>query len=269
MLWLATLSVSSAAVLVLSVSDAQAQSGIDPEALIDRILAVEEKQQSEITDLTFDAEYVEGKQEDDGSFKEERRFAKKVYIKYLPDTALYYEEYFEYYKDGELQEVDKRDKEAAERMEKKKKRKTRDISYPILTPFYTEHRSEYEITYEGVATDKVNGYVCHQFSVRANVEDSDHIDGEYFFEAESFHLVRVDFSPAKLVKKMMFKLHELEMTILYDRTPDDYWLPRQFDIKGRGKAAFFFGVKFAGTEYYRNPRVNTGLKAEIFEVNDD
>lgn len=250
-------------------SAAQNQSGIDPEALIERILAVQAKQRSEVTDVAFDAEDVEGKKENDGRFNEEKRFVKKVYIRYLPDTAWYHEEYVEYYKDGELQLPDKRDKEAAKRSEKKEKRKTRDISYPILRPFYPDHRDQYVITYEGVAAEKINGYVCHHFSVRSKEKQSDCINGDFYFEAESFHLVRVDFSPAKLVKKTMFKLKQLQMSILYGPTRDGFWLPRQFDVEGKGKTAFFFGVKFAGTEYYRNPRINSGIKAEVFEVDDD
>ncbi|MFQ6007899.1 MAG: hypothetical protein ACE5K8_03010 [Candidatus Zixiibacteriota bacterium] len=264
---------SSLVVLVIlnapAIQTAQIQSGIDPEALIERILAVNEKQRSEIKDVVFDAEYIEGKKESDGSFKEEKRFVKKVYIKYLPDTTWLHEEYLEYYKDGKLQEPKKRDEEAANRLEKKKKRKTGDISYPILRPFYPEYRDKYDLSYEGVADEKVNGYVCHHFFVTPKEKKKGLINGHYYFEAESFHLVRVDFSPAKLTKKLMFRLNQLNMSILYAPTPDGFWLPKQFDIEGKGKAAFLFGVKFAGTEYYRNPRINSGIKAEIFEVNDD
>ncbi|NOY88603.1 MAG: hypothetical protein GXO93_04320, partial [FCB group bacterium] len=92
------------------------------------------------------------------------------------------------------------------------------------------------------------------------------INGDYYFEAESFHLVKVDFSPAKLVKKTMFKMSKLNMSILYAPTKEGYWLPRQFDIEGQGKAMFFIGVKFAGTEYYRNPIINSGLSSKMFEV---
>jgi hypothetical protein len=120
-----------------------------------------------------------------------------------------------------------------------------------------------------VAEEKIDGHVCHQFSVRAKEKQKDLINGDYYFEVESFHLVRVDFSPAELVKKTMFKLNRLDMSIQYEPTPDSIWLPRQFDIEGEGKAAFLFGVRFAGTEYYRNPRINSGIKADIFEVNDD
>jgi hypothetical protein len=245
------------------------QSGIDPEALIERILAVDQKQRSEISDLVFDAEYIEGKRQDDGSFKEEKRFVKKIYLKYLPDTVWYHEEYLEYYQNGELQTSDKRDKEAAKRLKKKKKRKLHDISYPMLRPFYPEYRDRYEITYEGIVPEKINGYVCHHFRVTPKEEAEDLIKGDFYFEAESFHLVRVDFSPAKLVKKTMFRLKRLDMSILYGPTPDGFWLPRQFDIEGSGRAAFLFGVRFAGTEYYRHPQVNSGVKAEIFEEDHD
>ena len=256
-------------VLAPAVFQAETQSGIDPEALITGILAVDSKQQSAITDLVFDAECVEGKIEGDGSFKEEERFLKRIYIKYLPDTAWYHEEYVEYYKNGELQDPSRRDKVASERLNKKKNRTTHDISYPILRPFYPDFRDHYDITYEGVAPEKINEYVCHYFRVRAKDKHKDLINGDYYFEAESFHLVRVDFSPAELMKKTMFRLNRLDMSIQYAPNQDGFWLPRQFDVEGKGKAALLFGVEFAGKEYYRNPRINSGINAEIFEVNDD
>ena len=95
------------------------------------------------------------------------------------------------------------------------------------------------------------------------------INGDFYFEAGSFHLVRVDFSPAKLVKKAMFKLKELHMKLFYGLTPEGYWLPREFNIKGKGKAAFFFGVNISGRESYRNPIINSGIDDKIFEVIDD
>ena len=100
----------------------------------------------------------------------------------------------------------------------------------------------------------------------AKVEADSLIDGDYYFEAEYYNLVRVDFSPSKLVKKTMFKLKELNMTIIYSPGPEGYWLPSRFEVEGKGKAALFFGVNFNGTEWFRNPEINRGLKDSIFEV---
>lgn len=267
--------ISSLALLALlllgaaRVCPAQNSNGIDPEALIERILAVDQQQRNRIHDVVFDAEYVEREDKGDEGYKEKIRFVKKIYLKCLPDTTLFHEEYLAYYKDGELKSHKDLEKEARERMEKKAKRKGRDIAYPILRPFQPESRDLYDIQYKGVSPDKIEHYVCHQFRVTAKEEEEALIDGDFYFEAESFHLVRVDFSPAKLVKKTMFKLKELDMSIMYAPTQDGYWLPRQFDVRGKGKAAFFFGVDFAGTEYYRNPMVNGGIDDSIFEVRDD
>lgn len=243
--------------------------GIDPEALIERILAVDTKQRSEVTDVILDAENVQGKRERDGSLTEKKRFVKKIYMKYLPDTTWYQEECLEYYKDGKLQKPEERDKEAARQIEKKRKRKNHDISYPVLSPFYPEQRDRYEITYEGIAGDRIDGYVCHHFRVNSTEAKNDCINGDFYFEAESFHLVKADFSPAKLVRKTMFKLNRLNMSVHYGPTPRGWWLPRQFDVEGRGKRAFFIGVRFAATEYYSSPQVNTGIQAGVFEDNED
>ncbi len=246
---------------------AQMNNGIDPEALIERILTVEQRQRQNIQDIVFDAEYIEG-EEKDGEFREKVRFIKKVYVKYYQDTALYYEDYLEYYKDGQLKSEKDRDKEAKGRKEKKRKRGTKDISYSMLEPFYPEQREYYEITYQGVTDDEIEGYICHHFRVASIEEVDTRINGDYYFDAESFNLVRVDFSPAKLVKKAMFRLKEMAMTIIYGATDEGFWLPREFNIEGKGKAMFFFGVKFAGTEYYRNPVINGGINDELFEVED-
>ena len=138
----------------------------------------------------------------------------------------------------------------------------------MLKPFYPEWRALYDISYVGVADQRFDDLVCHQFRVSAKQPTDSLINGDYYFEAENFHLVRVDFTPSKLVKKMMFKMKSLDMTIMYGPSADGLWLPRQFDIRGKGKAALFIGIDFAGTEYYRNPRVNKGLEDALFEVPD-
>jgi len=244
---------------------AQENEGIDPEALIERILAVYHEQRAMVSDVTFDATYIEGKMEDKEGFVEKERFDKKIYLKYLPDTALYHEDFLAYYKDGELQEDKELQKAAQERIEKKEKRKAYDISYPMLKPFFPDQRQFYDIRYDGVAAEVIEDQVCHKFTVTAKEKLEGLIEGSYYFEAESFHLLRVDFKPAKLVKKMMFKLNQLDMSLLYGETADGVWLPQRFEVNGKGKAALFIGVSFAGREYYRNPIINSNLPDSLFQ----
>jgi hypothetical protein len=66
----------------------------------------------------------------------------------------------------------------------------------------------------------------------------------------------------------MFKLNELNMSLTYEPTIEGFWLPRQFEIVGKGKAALLIGVSFAGREYYRNPIVNSPIADSLFEVSD-
>jgi len=259
------------AVLILAfliIGPSAAQNGIDPEALIARILAVDSQQRNAIHDLILDAEYVEGEHKKDKGFVEKVKFEKKIYIKYEPDTTKFFEDYRAYYKDGKAKSEKDLRKQARERRKKKKKRKAHDISYAMLKPFYPDQRGAYEIDYLGVSSEEIENQVCHQFRVTSKVKDSEHINGNFFFEADGFHLVRVDCSPAKLVKKTMFKMKELKMSIVYRESPEGFWLPSRFDISGKGKAMFLIGVKFAGTEYYRNPIVNSGISDDVFEVRD-
>lgn len=248
---------------------AQESGGIDPEALIERILSVERAQRAEVHDVTFDVEYVEREDKGDEGYKEKIRIVKKAYLKYVDDTCLYAEKYLELYKDGELKSEKDLRNEEKDRKEKKAKRNGRDISFPMLQPFHEPWRSLYDIEYLGVAPERIEGRVCHHFKAKALEESDSLMNADYFFEAETFHLVQIDFQPAKLVKKTMFKLKEFNASLVYGVTPEGYWLPRQFDIQGKGKAAFFFGVSFAGTTYFRHPQVNTGLDDSLFEVTDD
>jgi hypothetical protein len=242
--------------------------GIDPNALIERILTVDSLQMSRINDVTFDAEYIEGEEKDDG-FKEKVRLVKRVYIKYFPDTAWYHEEYQEYYKDGKQKSTKDRDKEAAERKKKRKKRKSRDISFSMIEPFKLKNRDKYDVEYLGVADNRIDDYICHHFRITAKEELQELVNGDYYFEAGSFNLVRVQFSPAKLVKKTMFKMKKLNMVIRYGPSDQGLWLPIQFDVSGKGRAAFLFGVNFAGTEYFRNPVINSGLSDNLFKESGD
>ena len=244
-------------------------SGIDPEAIIERVLAVEKDQRRQLNDVVFESEYIEGEEKKDEGFREKVRFEKRTYLKIFEDTAWFNEEYLAFYKDGELRSREELEKEVRSRREKQRKRDGQDLSFPILSPFYPDRRADYEIVYEGVAAEEVESRICHHFRVTSKIQEPGFINGDFYFEAESFNLVRVDFSPAKLVKKTLFRFNELNMSILYGPTDEGFWLPRQFDIDGKGKAMFFIGVKFAATEYYRNPVINGGIDDSIFEVGDD
>jgi hypothetical protein len=256
-----------AGVLLFSAPPRAQQDGIDPAAIIERILAADAEQRETLKDVTFQSEYIEGEQTDQG-FKEKLRFVKKVYVKYLRDTAWYHDDYLEYYKDGKLQSGEDRDDIAAERKEKKARRKSKNISYDMLTPFKAAQRDLYKIDYKGVVPDKIDNRACHHFVVSAKEESDQLINGDYYFEAESFHLVRADFTPAKLIKSVWFKLSKLNMSISYGPSADGYWLPARFFLIGKGKATLFIGVNFGGTEYFKNPTVNSGLSDQLFEVHD-
>ena len=247
------------AVLLLvcgNVCSADDERDFDLEALLETVLSVDRNQRDRLDQVVFDAEYVEGETKDDGEFEEKKRYVTKIYLTYQPDTTLFRREYLEYYKDGELQSEEDLRKEAEKRREEKRKRNAGDIAMPILAPLEPDNRPEYEITYVGVTEDDIDGYLCHHLRVAAREEKEGLINADYYFETTSFHLVKTEFSPAKLVKKALFKLKELNMTVAYRPFEDDIWLPVRFDVFGKGRAAFLFGVGFEGTEYYRNPRIS-------------
>lgn len=244
---------------------AQQDQAIDPDALIEHILSVEAEQREAIKDITFDVEMIEW--EKDG--QEKSRFVKKAYFKVNPDTTIMAEKYLEYYKEGVLQSEEEMQRQVRERREKAEKRKSNNVSFRAITPFLKSHRDLYKIDYDGLARDQVEGFTCYHFHIEP-VEPADTlIIGDYYFDSESFNLARAEFSPSKLVKKLMFKLKELKITINYAPVGDNYWLPSRVDVAGKGKAALFIGVTFASTEYYRNPMINQGVPEEMFEESSE
>jgi len=242
---------------------AEDHSGVDPEALIEQILSVDHEQTQRVRDLTIEAVLTEGERDHDTLIVKDM-FYKREYVKYLPDTAWFYEEYTAWYHEGELQPVEKLAEEAKDKLEKKKKRKSMDISYSMLTPFQPASRELYKIEYDGIAEDLIDGYTCHHFRVQSNEEDETRINGDYYFEIDGFHLVRVDFTPSKRAGNLMFKMKKLDMSLTFKAYPDGNWFPREFNIDGKGKISYLFGVTFAGTEIYSNPVINSGLPDEMF-----
>ena len=253
-------------VIIAGFALAQAQSNpdVDPEALIGHILQVDNEQRQIIKDLTLDAVFTEGDRDRD-SLIVKARFEKKVYVKYTIDTTWFFEEYLEYYKEGEKQSDQDLVEAAKEKKEKKRKRKSMDISYSMLNPFKPDHRQFYQIEYKGIADDLIEGNVCHHFRVETIEKDETRVNGDYYFEAEGFHLVRVEFTPSKRASNLMFKMKKLDMSLSYKSHPEGYWYPSEFNIDGKGKIGFLFGISFAAREIYSNPVINSGLADEIFQ----
>lgn len=261
-----TRSLFATAVLILMASLAFAQDdhGVDPQALIDQILQVDKIQRDKIKDLTLDAVLTDGKRDRD-SLIEKSRFYKKIYIKQTEDRAWFFEEYLEFYENGEKQSSKELAKAAKEKKEKKQKRQSMDISYFFLTPFTPAQRPFYNIDYKGITEDVIEGYICHHFRVDAIEKNQNRLNSNFYFEVDGFHLVRVEFTPSKQTSNLMFKMKKLDMSLTYQSYPDGNWLPREFNIDGKGKIAFLFGVTFAGREVYSNPVINSGLADEMFQ----
>jgi hypothetical protein len=235
------------------------------DSLIARILEVDSMQREAVKDLVLDAKYVEIDSSDNGETKEKVRLMKKISIKYLADTALYHEEYLQFFDEGKLKDEKDLKNEAKERKEKKRRRGALDISYPMLRPFDTKHRELYTIEYKGVAPNKIDGQTCQQFTITAKTPTDSLINGDYYFETEGLHLVRVDFSPSKLVKRSMFKMSEFNMSLSYKPNESNYWLPAKFHIQFKAKAMWMIGIKVNGTEDYTNPVVNSGVADSVFD----
>lgn len=255
-------------VLLLLVTPAFAQQADDQEALITKILAVDTQQRNQLKDLVLTAQHTKGEENSRGAYTEKARFTKKISIKYLADTALLHEEFINCWKDGKPQSDKECRKAAAEDQEKKSRRATPNIAYPILRPFYSSHRPLYAVEYRGIAGERVNDFLCHHFAVTAKVPADTLINGDYYFDAESLHLVRVTFSPAKLVNRAMFKMSEMEMALNYLPDVSGFWLPTDFGFRMKAKAMWVINVPTVATERYSDFVVNGGVDDKLFEVSN-
>lgn len=254
--------------ILLCVSTAEAAlfvqaNGVDPQVIINRVVQVDRQNRQLVRTLTVESQLLEGELKDTG-FVEKSRATKTIYVRFFEDSAWFQEMYTSLSENGKPKSDEELKEYAAKKIESKKKRKSQDISFPILRPFYPGFRDLYDITSHGTVDNINRRYTCYHFTVTAKSPADTLIEGEYYFEVESFQLARVDFHPSKLTKNLMFKLNRLDMTLLYAPDTSGAWLPREFHAVGKGKAAIIFGVNFAIREYYRNPVINNNLSDTLF-----
>jgi hypothetical protein len=232
--------------------------------IVSRVLDNYKNQMERINDISYDVVSYDKRTDGDGKVKTTKKYIKKIRLEKGPDGKFHSNEMiYEYYIDGVKQDSADLSKLVAERAEKKKKRGGQDIDYDMTKPLKPENGGIYEIKYEGLSENQIDGYDCYR--VRAMARDNDNnkisldtlIDAFYYIDTVSYNIVRVEFQPARLVSKLMFKLRALDMSISYEPYDSTLWLPRQFKIKGRGKAALFVGVYFEGEEVYSNPVINS------------
>jgi hypothetical protein len=237
--------------------------------IVGRLLDNNQAQLALISDITYDVVSYEKRTDGDGKVKETKKYIKKVRLDKGPDGKfLNNETIYEYYINGEKQNDADLAKLARERAEKKKKRGGQGIDYDMTRPLKPERREYYDVRYLGLAEEQIDGYDCYMVGIEAkeNKETKSLLDtlinAVYYIDTISYNLVRVDFSPARLTSKLMFKLRALDMSVRYEPYDSTLWLPRQFTIKGRGKAALFVGVYFEGEEVYSNPVINSATGKE-------
>ena len=234
-------------------------------ALIDSVLAARQRQLDAVDDMTFDAVLYERRTDKEGNITEEKRYDKKIYVKKIDDTFHIHQKYVAYYLDGAKQAHEELVAQVNKKQEDRAKRGGRDFTYDLTIPLQMLYTGMYDVDYEGMTENKIDGYICHMLRAEARENNDTLINCLYYVDTASFNLVKVDFSPAKLTNKLMFKLKELDMTIHYKPYDTDIWIPDHFELQGRGKAAIFIGVYFQSEETYTNPVINSGLDEALFK----
>jgi len=233
--------------------------------LIDSVLAARQRQVDAVEDMTFDAVFYERRTDKDGNISEEKRYDKRIFVKQMNDTFYIHQQYRTLYLDGVRQPRELLVAEVDKKQEDRKKRGGRDFTYDLTIPLQMLYTGMYDVSYIGIDKEKIEGYTCYKLHAEAREENDTLINCMYYIDTESYNLVRVVFSPAKLASKFMFKLKELYMRINYQKYDSSIWIPRRFELLGKGKAAFFVGIYFQSEETYTNPVVNSGLDDSIFE----
>ena len=256
-----------AGVMILAVfSQASAdEKAISVGGLIDSVLAARQRQLDAVDDMSFDAVFYERRTDGDGNITEEKKYDKKIFVKKINDSFHIHQQYRSFYLDGVRRPREELIAEVDKKQEERKKRGGRDFTYDMTVPLQMLYTGMYDISYKGITKEKVEGYTCYMLRADAREENDTLINCTYYIDTTSYNLVRVDFSPAKLTKKLIFKLKQLDMTINYTKYESSIWIPRRFELHGQGKAAFFVNVYFQSEETYTNPAINSGLDDSIFE----
>ena len=234
--------------------------------IVDRLLASEARQSEKISDVRMDSELLERRLKGNDEIKEEKRFIKKIYFHKIPDSARkmeVYERYLEYYKDGEKQSAAELADVVREKIKKLKKGRGDDKARLVTDVFLPENAEFYSLSYEGIVDSAVDNYTCYIIKVRAKKNKDDmkeRINAEFYIDTASARPVFVTFRPAKFKGNMMFKFKKLEMSLEFKEYQPDVWMPVRFHLRGKAKAALFFGVDFEADETFSNPQFNTGVK---------
>jgi len=248
---------------------AQESTDIKPGYLARKMIEVRDAQNDAVEDMVFDGYHFQQKIDGDGNITEKKEYRKKHYIAKIDDSLHVYEQYLEFMIDGEIQSAEETAKEAAKRREEKEKRGARDLGYDFTIPLRMVYTGLYDLSYDGIADEPIDGYICYMLRCTAREENDSLINCLYYVDTASYHTVRVEFSPAKLVNVLVFKLSELSMAMNYKKYDDIIWVPHKFEINGRGKAAFFISVNFSGGETYSNPVINGGVDSSLFLMHDN
>jgi hypothetical protein len=238
--------------------------------IIDRLLASEARQAEKVSDVVLDSELFERRLKGNGEIKEEKRYLKEVYFRKVPDSARkmeVFERYLEFYKDGEKQSDNDLRKAVKDKVEKLKKGRGDDKARLLTDVFLPENAEFYSIFYEGIVDSAVENYTCYYIKVRAKENKDDlkeRINAEFYIDTASARPVFVSFRPAEFKSNMMFKFKQLEMSLEFKEYQKDVWLPLRFYLRGKAKAALFFGVDFEANETFSNPRFDTGVEDIVF-----
>ena len=254
----------SSALIIIMLTMASSARPMTFEALTDSVLAVRQAQFEAAGDMSFDAVLNEKETDGKGKVKKLEKYDKKIRVKKFGDSLLIKEEYLSYYIDDEKQSDRELAKKVQKKTDEKKKRRGRDLAYDLTEPLQLKNRQSYETFYDGIADSLIDGFVCHKLRAEARQDIDTLIDALYYIDTASYHPVRIDFRPAKLVKKLMFRLSDFKMTLQYKPFNDKIWLPYHFEIKGKGRAALFVSVNFEAEETYFNPVINSGLADSLF-----
>jgi len=253
---------------------AKSQSKSNTEALlsriVERLLASEARQSEKISDVKMDSELIERRLKGNGEVKEEKRFIKEIYFHKIPDSTRkmeVYERYLAYYKDGERQSADELADIVKEKIKKLKKGRGDDKARLVTDVFLPQNAEFYSLSYGGIVDSAVDNYTCYIIKVRAkeNKEDlKERINAEFYIDTVSARPVFVTFRPARFKGNMMFKFKKLEMSLEFKEFQPDVWMPVRFHLRGKAKAALFFGVDFEADEIFSNPQFNTGVEGIPF-----
>ncbi|MFC1713323.1 DUF5686 family protein [Candidatus Poribacteria bacterium] len=222
------------------------------EEIIDGVKIQQERIVTEIEDAIFSADAIYREVDKDGKLKKDLIARRRIY---MGRNNKRYEECLSMVLNGEELKGKKLRKEF-----KDWQKKTKSQSETKM-PMTSEGEGAYN--YDLIGSEEWNGMEVWVVAFAPKKKKKEYIEGKGYVSKDSFNIVRVEFTPAKLPRV----IENMRMSLTYSEV-EGYWFPVKFDLKmtiSVGLLVEFFRMDVEVEDTYSNYKFNNQLDDSLFE----